>query len=90
MPQSDFWSQFPQFTQDPTAPFKAEFGRLASFMGWIRRLDEHRDAWIDCTISELDFHLDFAGTRLVDWHSLCETMNILPLPPSITKCKKVR
>jgi hypothetical protein len=82
-----FWSQFPGFIPDPTAPLQEDFARLASHMRWGAAA--RRKHLADAIRAEISFH--YSGTdRLAYWQSVCKEVGVGKNLKSIADCKKVR
>jgi hypothetical protein len=82
-----FWSQFPGFIPDPTAPLQEDFARLASHMRW--GVVARRKHLADAIKAEISFHYNGAD-RLAYWQSVCKEVGVGKNPRSIADCKKVR
>jgi hypothetical protein len=77
------------FTPDPTAPLASEFARLAQSQGWRPDSKKYRKERALCFAAEFEAHYGNKSERLEGWQSLCQEVDINPIPSSITKCKKV-
>ncbi|KAI9764602.1 MAG: hypothetical protein M1840_008331 [Geoglossum simile] len=76
------------FTPDPTAPLASEFTRLAKSQGWRPNSKRYRKERALCFATEFEAHYGNKSERLEGWQSLCQEVDIDPIPLSITKCKK--
>ncbi|OWY49403.1 hypothetical protein AALT_g11071 [Alternaria alternata] len=81
-----FWTKFPGFLPDPTAPFLKDFKCLANLERWSKK-DKH-GYLVEALNSEIDFYGD-KSTGLVRWHRLCQEVGIGGAPTSVTGCKRV-
>lgn len=81
-----FWTKFPGFLPDPTAPFLKEFKRLANLERWSTK--DKRGYLVEALNSEIDFHGD-KSMGLVRWHRLCQEVGTGSAPTSLKGCKRV-
>ncbi|KAI5363388.1 hypothetical protein J4E82_011656 [Alternaria postmessia] len=81
-----FWTKFPGFLPDPTAPFLKEFKRLANLERWSTK--DKRGYLVEALNSEIDFHGD-KSMGLVRWHRLCQEVGTGSAPTSVKGCKRV-
>ncbi|RYN15574.1 hypothetical protein AA0117_g13160 [Alternaria alternata] len=82
-----FWTEFRNFSPDPTAPFLKDFERLAQLESWSK--NEKRKNLVKALNSEIDFHKEDKSTELVRWHRLCQEIGVDSKPTSVTGCKRV-
>jgi hypothetical protein len=85
---NEYFAEFPEFRYHPTADWRQlrPFNKLARQQGWsddereieFRRLQE---AWTGVV------EFEFRGSKLEHYQSLCEDLEIDPLPESISKCR---
>jgi hypothetical protein len=86
---ADYFAQFPGFVPNPAAKFNHEFKRLAKFRQWKtggKRWKQERAKAINMEFAR---HYGANASKLQGWQSLCAEVGIVPVPPSITKCKEV-
>ena len=88
MPSGSFFSQYPTFDHDATAPLIAEFQRLSLQRGWKADGKKYRQSRRRCFAQEFEYHYGNASDRLAGWQALCADVYITPIPPSINQCKK--
>ena len=89
MPPGSFFSQYPEFDHDPTAPLVREFQRLSLQRGWKADGKKYRQSRQNCFAQEFEYHYGQASNKLAGWQTLCEDVYISPIPSSINQCKKV-
>lgn len=89
MAQVSFFDQFSDFQPDNVAVFSVEFNRLANARGWHTGSNTWRRNWARAIHSEFQRAYNTNTSRLANWQDLCAEVGISPMPPSITKCKKV-
>lgn len=85
---SSFFSQYPEFDHDATAPLVAEFQRLSLQRGWKAGGKKFRQIRQKCLAQEFEHHYGHASNKLAGWQTLCADVYISPIPPSINQCKK--
>lgn len=83
-----FWTEFRNFSPDPTAPFLKDFERLAQLESWSK--NKKRKNLVKALNSEIDFHGEDKSMELVRWHRLCQEIGVDSKPTSVTACKRVR
>ena len=83
-----FFSQYPDFDRDPTAPLVVEFQRLSLKRGWKPGGNKYRQSRQNCFAQEFEHHYGHAGDKLAGWQTLCADVYISPIPASIKQCKK--
>lgn len=94
MAGDSFFARFPKFDYDPTAAITSEFKRLALESRWsvcnkrdIKKYYKKRD---DCLFSAFSDCVGSAGnTKLERFQVLCGELDLVPVPKTITGCKKV-
>lgn len=86
---SSFFSQYPEFDHDATAPLVAEFQRLSLQRGWKADGKKFRQNRQKCLAQEFEHHYGHTSNKLAGWQTLCADVYISPIPPSINQCKKV-
>ena len=89
MPPGSFFSQYPEFDHDPTAPLVREFQRLSLQRGWKADGKKYRQSRQNCFAQEFEYHYGHASDKLAGWQTLCKDVYISPIPSSINQCKKV-
>lgn len=85
---SSFFSQYPEFDHDATAPLVAEFQRLSLQRGWKADGKKFRQNRQKCLAQEFEHHYGHTSNKLAGWQTLCADVYISPIPPSINQCKK--
>lgn len=88
MPSENFFSQYPEFNQDPTASLVGEFQRLSLQRGWKAGGKKYRQSRQKCFTQEFEHHYGHASDKLAGWQALCADVYISPTPSSIAQCKK--
>ena len=89
MAPGSFFSQYPEFDHDPTAPLVHEFQRLSLQRGWKADGKKYRQSRQNCFAQEFEYHYGHASDKLAGWQTLCADVYISPIPSSINQCKKV-
>ena len=74
-------------TGGPKDDFNSLFNRLAIKEGWSKNQRKKRRH--EAIAGEIDAIYGADTTKLEKWRELCRDIKIEPVPPSITKCKKV-
>lgn len=95
--ETTFFDRFPSFTPDSTISLIADFDRLAIQQNWHKRSKTYRENKRQCLEEEFEAQHGVTST-LMAWQALYEelagrsgTVPVpLPLPSSITQCKKVK
>jgi hypothetical protein len=79
-PLAEYFTSFANdgFIYNPFAPTHAEFKRLRKHAAWDKKPDRFYAAF------EREFNL-----IIRDWKSLCEMLQVTPIPGSITQARKV-
>lgn len=88
MSSDGFFSQYPEFDHDPTAPLVAEFQRLSLQRGWKAGGKKYRQSRQKCFAQEFEHHYGHASDKLAGWQALCADLYVSPTPSSIKQCKK--
>src|SRR5216110_1793386 len=89
-PIEAFFAQYPSFVYQPSSDWRqvGPFNALARHCGWskTRRKSEFKSfkrTWIRVVESE------FSGSSLLHYQSLCEDLDITPIPSTMEECKSV-
>jgi hypothetical protein len=85
-----YFDQFENFRPDHNAPLMDEFQRLAQTQQWKKGGERYRKERQACLTNEYHQYFGRDARKLEGWQALCKDLSIEPVPPSITKCKKVR
>lgn len=81
------WYAWANFKPNPDATFKSDFERLALIQGWSKQTK--REQLTPLLSSEVTFHWNADGDKLMQWKQLCEDMGIEDNLKTVTQCKKV-
>ena len=81
------WYGWANFKPNPDATFKSDFQRLALMQEWSQQMK--REQLIHLLSSEVTFHWDADGDKLMQWKQLCKDMGIEDNLTTVTQCKKV-
>ncbi|KAL4917604.1 hypothetical protein BDW62DRAFT_201629 [Aspergillus aurantiobrunneus] len=86
--EANFFSRFPTFQPDPSAPITAEFACLAHHMNWWPSSTVYRTEWANFLAAEF-IRCFGAGTKLQQYQALYQALGLEePVPTSITQCRK--
>ena len=90
---SPYFSSDPKFTPRPRAPFRTEFGRFASCMGWRKKTPKYQHELGVAMSAEFDFLCGGKGTPLSVLQEICRDLvgdtKGKGVPGSLTGCRKV-
>ncbi|EFR04891.1 hypothetical protein MGYG_07893 [Nannizzia gypsea CBS 118893] len=86
--EPNFYSRYPGFQPNPSAPAVDEFARLARHMRWKHGSKAYKRGWASFGVSEFSKHYGTEASKLQNWQSLCREVG-LSEPKTITQCKKV-
>lgn len=87
--EDDYFSSFPDFLYNGVESIEQNFARLAVENDWQTGSRLYRDERAGCMAAFFASHYGSSADKLAEWQKLCEDASIFPVPPSITKCKKV-
>jgi len=85
-----YFDKFENFRPDHNALLMDEFQRLAHAQQWKKggkRYKKERQARL---ADEYRQYFEQDTRKLEAWQALCKDLSVEPVPPSITKCNKVR
>ncbi|KAK1764036.1 hypothetical protein QBC33DRAFT_596391 [Phialemonium atrogriseum] len=90
-PLDKFFLSFPSFAYDPFLPPATSYSRLQRHMGWRRESEGSGEAWHQYQRAlEEEVKVWFGKEDdLNSWHTLCGTIGIKQLPPTIAACRSV-
>ncbi|KAF2186019.1 hypothetical protein K469DRAFT_574704 [Zopfia rhizophila CBS 207.26] len=88
MDGNTFFTSFPGFESDPSAPASTEFFRLARHMGWESGTATYREIKARCFRSEFAAHFGRDASKLQHWQGLCLELGIEERIETISSCKK--
>jgi hypothetical protein len=87
---SRFFSNYPSFQYDPSAPVAAQFQGLRESLGDDRcRKSEARKAFSDAISQEFNYLYGADGTDLTSWQKLCRVLDLESIPDTVTGCRDV-
>ena len=87
-----FFSTFPEFNYDNTAPFTKEFYRMCNFFNWSREnpyRNAAREEFRAAMVQEFNSLYGSDVDDLSSWQVLCRVVRINPVPDDIQICRKV-
>ncbi|KIM27376.1 hypothetical protein M408DRAFT_330080 [Serendipita vermifera MAFF 305830] len=88
---ASYWSLFPDFDHDETAPIQEEFVRLSQQQNWDgkdkMKASARQKEWGKCFRSEFSQHYGQDASSLSGWQSLCNEVGLDPIPQSVEACK---
>lgn len=90
MSHSAFFAKYKLRDYNPATPILDEFERLSTVKNWAVGGKVYRKRRRELLHSEFEAHYGSSASKLESWQVLCRDVGIDTVPPSITKCKKVR
>lgn len=87
-----FYSNYRDFTPDPTVSLLANFDALVLLRKWApgsRTRTAARNNFRNAMIEQFNATYGTDAGDLASWQNLCRVVRIAPVPESITQCKKV-
>ncbi|KAF8176941.1 hypothetical protein BJ912DRAFT_884416 [Pholiota molesta] len=89
-PLSQFFSQYPSFTQATDKSTSSEFYRLCDEHQWERddpdRAEAHA-AYKNALTRQFNTNYGTDDTSLASWRSLCKRLGITPIPTTLKACR---
>ncbi|KAF8342421.1 hypothetical protein F5887DRAFT_1283790 [Amanita rubescens] len=85
-----FFSEYPEFEYDSTAPVSQEYRRLKDHFDWMPRSQEEKKAKSAFGTAMGKQFASFYGTSVNDieaWKALCEALGVDPVPETIAECR---
>ncbi|KAL9138775.1 MAG: hypothetical protein Q9175_000041 [Cornicularia normoerica] len=94
MAEQTYFNRFQSFVPDPEATLIENFKQLAISNGWDKQSQRFKEERRSYMIALADTHIGSiergeAAEKLAGLQGLCEELRILPIPTTITQCKKV-
>lgn len=89
---SRFFSSYPDFNHDVSAPVWSEFTRMQNHFGWGSDDPPFRRARLGFKSAMVQQFNGLYGTEeddLRSWQRLCRTLSIKPVPRNVKMCRKV-
>ncbi|KAK2459465.1 hypothetical protein APHAL10511_008525 [Amanita phalloides] len=87
-----FFSDYPEFDYDATAPVSQEYRRLKEHFDWMPQSQAEKKAKSAFGTAMGKQFASFYGTSVYDieaWRALCEALGVDPIPETVAECRDI-